>query len=71
MDLTFLYTGLSHHTWRLNFGTKKEIFEANSSQNFGPSVIDGSEAIVYGTVTDISGTPYVYLPDKKRNIKYK
>jgi len=69
-DFTFLFSGLKNQTWRFNFGAKREKLEANSSANFGPSVIDGTEGIVDGSVTDTTGTPYIYVPNKQRTIKY-
>jgi len=70
LDFTFLYSGINKHTWRFNFGAKKEDLEAKATQNFGPSVINGTEGIVDGTLTDVTGTPYIYLPDENRTVKY-
>ena len=70
MDITFLYDGWKDHTLRLNLGAKQEKLKANASQNFGPSVIDGTEGVVNGTLTDITGTAYVCLSDNTRKVKY-
>jgi len=69
-DFTFLYSGFNRQTWRFNFGGKKEKLEAKSSANFGPSVIDGTEFVVDGSVTDTTDTPYIYVPNIDRSIKY-
>ncbi|MFK5892489.1 MAG: TonB-dependent receptor, partial [Pseudomonadota bacterium] len=70
LDLAFLYSGIRYHTTRFNIGTKKEKLEANESKNFGPGVIDGTDGIVDGTLTDVTGTTNIYVPDKKRTVKY-
>ncbi len=70
LDVTFLYSGLSSHTTRFNLGVKKEKLEANATQNFGPGVIDGTEGVVDGSLTDVTGTANIYLPDEKRTVKY-
>ena len=69
-DFTFLYTRLEKQTWRFNFGAKQEKLTVNSTQNFGPGVIDGSEGVVDGSLTDVTGTPHIYMPDKERIVKY-
>jgi len=69
-DFTFLYSGIKNHTWRFNFGAKYSKLEANSSANFGPSVIDGTEGVVDGSLTDTTGTPYLYIENKNQKIKY-
>lgn len=69
-DITFEYSGLDYHHWQFNFGIKKEELVSNSSKNFGPGVIDGSTFIVDGTLTDITNTPYLYVSDEKRTVKY-
>jgi len=70
LDMTFLYSGLKSHTARFNIGYKKEKFEANESKNFGPGIINGTEGVVDGSLTDVTGTDFVYLPNKSRTVKY-
>jgi outer membrane receptor protein involved in Fe transport len=70
LDVTFLYSGLTSHISRFNLGIKKEKLEANESKNFGPGIIDGTEGVVDGSLTDVTGTDFVYLPDEKRTVKY-
>ena len=40
----------------------------SESKNYGPGVIDGTQRVVGGTLTNVTGTPYVYLPDTHRTI---
>lgn len=70
LDFTLLYSGWDQHTWRFNFGSFKEELEAGDKKNFGMGVIDGSQAVVDGSLTDVEGTPYSHLPNKSRRVKY-
>ena len=70
LDLTFLYSKLNDHKIRVNFGAKYEESKPNESKNFGTGVIDGTISPIDGTLTDVTGTPYIYIADKKRTIKY-
>lgn len=56
------------HALRMSFGYQREQSEYAERKNFGPSVIDGSVAVVDGTLTDVTGTPFVFSPDIERNI---
>lgn len=69
-DVTFLYSGMKGHAWRLNTGVRNEDFSARESKNFGPSVIDGTVSPIGGTLTDVTGTPYVYMPDTTRSVQF-
>jgi len=67
-DVSAFYTGIRDHRLRLGVGAKTMALEARSQANFGPGVIDGSQAVVDGSLTDTTGTPYVYIPDKRRQL---
>jgi len=71
-DLIGIYEGLKNHTWRINLGVKQEDFKANETKNFGPGVITNPVpfSIVDGTLTDVTGTSFVYAPNVDRTIKY-
>lgn len=69
-EVTFLYSGFTDHIWRWSAGAKEEKLETNEAKNFGPSVIDGSQPVVGGTLTDVTGTPYIYAPDRSRTVQY-
>ncbi len=59
----FLYDGWTQHQLRFGLGIKHEQEEAEEIKNFGPGVVTG-------TLTDVSGTPFVFLPDKQRTVMY-
>jgi outer membrane receptor for ferrienterochelin and colicins len=63
-----IYTGIRDHRLRLGAGAKYMELEARSYANFGPGVLDGTQPVVDGTLTDVTGTPYAYIPDKCRQL---
>jgi iron complex outermembrane receptor protein len=69
-DVTLNYIGLDRHAWRFNAGVRKEDFSARESKNFGPGIITGLVTLIGGTLTDVTGTSFVYLPDTTRNVSY-
>ncbi len=70
IDLISNYTGWENHRWRFAIGAKYQGLETSESKNFGPGVIDGSQEVVDGTLTDVSGTPFVFIEDTSRTVKY-
>lgn len=69
-ELVAFYTGLTKHSFRFASGYKKANFSAVETKNFGPGVIDGTQPVVDGTLTDVTGTPFSFLEDTDRNIRY-
>lgn len=67
-DVSTIYSGFSDHRLRLGLGAKHTELEARHYSNFGPGVIDGSEPVVDGGLTDLTGTSYAYVPDESRQI---
>lgn len=68
LESTLLVSKFTDHLLRVGVGgkyTKARFFE---TKNFGPSVIDGSVSPIYGTMTDVSGTPYVFMPESTRKV---
>ncbi len=59
-NLTGIFTGFDSHTIRSGIGyTHQEIYKVEEENNFSP--------IGFGTLTDVSDTPFVFLPEKHRN----
>lgn len=65
-----VYSGFEDHRIRLALGGRWQVLNPRETKNFGPGVINGSESVVDGTLTDVTGTPYIYLEDSKRNLRY-
>jgi len=75
IELSSVYKGLDNHILRLSAGFRYEQFSASESRNFGPGVIDGTKLlpppvinVIGSTLTNVTGTSYVYLPDTHRTI---
>lgn len=67
---TTLFGGWTDHQWRIGVGVKLEDERAEEKKNFGPGVIDGSISPVDGSLTDVTGTANIFLPDNQRTVKY-
>lgn len=72
LDLIGLFDGWEHHTWRFNLGIREEKLETNETKNFGQGVltVDSSVTVVDATLTDLTGTTFVFVPNKDRTIRY-
>ncbi|MFT4929207.1 MAG: outer membrane receptor for ferrienterochelin and colicins [Phenylobacterium sp.] len=71
---TFRLTHLFHlsepHLFRWSLGYEEQRLRIRQRKNTGPSVLDGSETVVTDALTDITGTPYTYLPNVDRHFYY-
>ena len=70
VELVSIYNGFDSHRIRMSLGSRRQSFNGNESKNFGPGIIDGTEAVVGGDLTDVSGTPYVYIDDRSRALRF-
>jgi iron complex outermembrane receptor protein len=70
ISLTYLNTQFDNHHIRVEVGTQSTHFRPQEKKNFGPSVIDGTEGVVDGTLTDVSFTPYAYLPHLDQELSH-
>ncbi len=77
IELSSVYKGLDNHILRFSTGFRYEQISPSESKNFGPGVIDEKKVeflpppainIVGGTLTNVTGTPFVYLPSLHRTI---
>lgn len=68
VDLIANYAGITDHLLHISTGFRYEELTASEQKNFGSGVIDGSSPIVDGDLTDVTNTPYVYLPDTQRTV---
>ncbi len=74
-ESAFTYHRFSDHLIRLAFGLKYDKAVANETKNFGPGVIDGTTLtnpinIIDGTLTNVTGTNNIYMPESSRRIRY-
>lgn len=66
VSLTHIFNPLENHQLRWELGYQDQDYHAFEQKNFGPGVLNGTETLVDGTLTDVTGTPYNYMPDKSR-----
>lgn len=68
VSLTSVFSPVAAHTLRWQLGFEHHKHTPFEKKNFGPGVLTGTETLVTGALTDVSGTPYAYLPERSRNI---
>jgi outer membrane receptor for ferrienterochelin and colicin len=68
IELSSIYKGLDNHILRFSTGFRYEQISPSESKNYGPGVIDGSQSVVGGALTNVTGTSFAYLPDIHRSI---
>jgi len=67
LSLKHLFVVADVHQLRWEVGFEKQEIKTTEKKNFGPIVLDGTETIVDGSLTDITNTPYVFMPNKQRD----
>ena len=70
LDSSLFYTALQRHRLRLGMGASLGRLQAREEKNFGPGVIDGSQSVVNGTLTDVTGTANVFIGNHERRAYY-
>ncbi len=68
IELSSNYKGFANHLVFFSAGFRHEGISTNERKNYGPGVIDGTQPTVYGALTDVTNTPFVYLADRDRSI---
>lgn len=66
-DLAYQYIGIEDHILRLQVGGQHTTIDTSERKNYGPGVLDGTEAVVDGSLTDVTGRPEVYVEDQERH----
>jgi outer membrane receptor for ferrienterochelin and colicins len=69
-SLKHLFTLADDHQIRWELGFEKQDYKAFEKKNFGPTVLNGTEKEVDGTLTDVTNTPHVYMPPNKRDFVF-
>jgi len=71
-DYVAIYNGFDDQRLRINLGAKHQSLVARESKNFGPGVLDRLPlpGVVDGTLTTVTNTPYIFLPDSSRTVRY-
>ncbi len=69
-SIKHLFVAADDHTVRWEVGVEKQDYLATEKKNFGPTILNGTETEVNGTLTDVTHTPYVYMPPNKRDFVF-
>lgn len=70
VDLVSIFNGWDAHRIRVALGSRYQSLQPSEKKNFGPGVIDGTESVVNGALTDVGDTPNIFLDDSARRIRY-
>ena len=65
-----LYDGIAQHQMRFSIGYQYTETAYKAYQNWGPGVLDGTQTVVDGTLTDLTGDPRIFMPDVDRRLWY-
>jgi iron complex outermembrane receptor protein len=65
-----LFDGLSQHLLRFALGYQYTETAYEAYQNWGPSVLDGSQTEVDGTLTKLTDDPNIFMPNVERRLWY-
>lgn len=55
---------------RFQLGYEKQHFHVDEAKNFGPGVLDGTQAQVDGSLIDVTNTPFVFIEPQERHFMY-
>lgn len=69
-NLVANYSALAQHNIRMSVGYRYSEAKNEEFKNFGLGVLDGSEDFVDGTLTDVTGTPYIYILNQDRELYF-
>lgn len=64
------YTGFGDHRLRMAVGGRRDELRNEEHKNFGPGVIDGTQPVVDGTLSNVTGTPYIFYPGAVRDVGF-
>jgi iron complex outermembrane receptor protein len=70
LELGSIYKGWDNHIVRLGAGFRYEQVSPREAKNYGAGVVNGASppAVIDGTLTDVTATPYAYLANFHRTI---
>lgn len=64
------FHGFENHVLRIGAGGTHSELEGKETKNFGPGVIDGTEGVVDGDLTDVTGTDFIFIRPEDRKVSY-
>jgi iron complex outermembrane receptor protein len=61
---------ISNHKVRWQMGFERRRITTKELKNFGPGVLDGTELVVDGALSDVTGTEYIFMPALSREFYF-
>jgi len=66
VNLSHLYRVTDEHKIRWELGIEHQKYTPYEKKNFGPSILDGTETVVDGSLYSVTGTAHLYANKSKR-----
>lgn len=70
IELSLSWSGWDDHNVKTAVGYTNLNVVAEEFKNFGPGIINGTQPVVNGSLTDVTGTEFIYIPDVSRYSRY-
>ncbi|MBU1618452.1 MAG: TonB-dependent receptor [Gammaproteobacteria bacterium] len=70
LNSIFHYTAFTGHQLRLELGWFEQKLTPRELKNFGPGILDGTQTVVTGELTDVTGTDYIYVTPVQRSNRH-
>ncbi len=67
-ELGTIFKGFKDHLIRLSSEFRYEQVQTTESRNFGAGILNGTQPVVDGALTNVTGTEYIFMPDSQRSI---
>ncbi|MFK5949875.1 MAG: TonB-dependent receptor [Methylococcales bacterium] len=67
-EMGSIYKGFNDHLLRVSSEFRYEQLHTKERRNFGASILNGTETTVDGTLTDVTGTQFIFMPNSYRTI---
>lgn len=67
-EISSLYKGIEDHIFRLSTGFRYEQVHTKESRNHGRGILNGTQPLVDGTLTNVTGTDLTFLENSSRSI---
>ncbi len=67
-EMGAIYKGFEGHLLRLSSEFRYEKMYTKERRNYGAGILDGTQAVVDGMLTNVTGTEFIFMPDSHRSI---
>lgn len=67
-EMGSIYKGFEGHLLRLGTEFRYEQVHTKERRNYGAGILNGTEGVVSGELTNVTGTEFIFMPDSHRSI---